>query len=356
MKRALMIAAVTALSTNELAAQASMEDNGGVNDTPLTERWAPSEFGKDDKIGAVNRTTPDLVLRAARLVKQGKVATLGKIYASDMPLYGARGWNFRIENFPPARAWGPLRGANLDDHLSASIGQIGTQFDGPGHIGVLTSKGYVFYNGRQLTDPGISKDGLGPLGVEHVAQKGFVCRGVLLDAVALRGGTLPIPSNVGINDPGVISPADIDEMVRRQKIAPIQEGDCVFLHTGHGNLWDPKRWDSFSTEEKARRSKEFQAGEPGFGISACRYLAERKVILTGADTWSVESFTRKSEGEKGALIECHIELQAKHGIWNLENLDLTQLVTDKVYEFLFVWSPLKIKGGTGSPANPVAIY
>jgi hypothetical protein len=29
---------------------------------------------------------------------------------------------------------------------------------------------------------------------------------------------------------------------------------------------------------------------------------------------------------------------------------------DHVYEFLFVWAPLKIVGGTGSPGNPVALY
>jgi hypothetical protein len=28
----------------------------------------------------------------------------------------------------------------------------------------------------------------------------------------------------------------------------------------------------------------------------------------------------------------------------------------KAYEFLFVWSPLKMKGATGSPGNPVALY
>lgn len=44
------------------------------------------------------------------------------------------------------------------------------------------------------------------------------------------------------------------------------------------------------------------------------------------------------------------------GIWNIENLDLTQLVEDKAYEFLFVWSPLILKGATGSPGNPVALY
>jgi kynurenine formamidase len=40
----------------------------------------------------------------------------------------------------------------------------------------------------------------------------------------------------------------------------------------------------------------------------------------------------------------------------MENLDFSQLVADKVYEFLFVWSPLKMKGATGSPGNPVALY
>ena len=29
---------------------------------------------------------------------------------------------------------------------------------------------------------------------------------------------------------------------------------------------------------------------------------------------------------------------------------------DKAYEFFFAWAPLKIKGGTGSPGNPVAVY
>ena len=49
-------------------------------------------------------------------------------------------------------------------------------------------------------------------------------------------------------------------------------------------------------------------------------------------------------------------MQTRRGIWNLENLDLSQLVADKAYEFLFVWSPLKMKGATGSPGNPVALY
>ena len=55
------------------------------NDQPITEKWAPSEWGKGDMAGAVNRTTAAMVLKAVKLVKQGKVATLGKVYQSDMP-------------------------------------------------------------------------------------------------------------------------------------------------------------------------------------------------------------------------------------------------------------------------------
>jgi hypothetical protein len=47
--------------------------------------------------------------------------------------------------------------------------------------------------GRFLEDADVGPYVLGSLGVEHVAKIGFVCRGVLFDAVALREGQLPIP-------------------------------------------------------------------------------------------------------------------------------------------------------------------
>ena len=55
-------------------------------------------------------------------------------------------------------------------------------------------------------------------------------------------------------------------------------------------------------------------------------------------------------------VHCHTEMQTRRGIWNIENLDLKPLVDAKVYEFAFIWAPLKIIGGTGSPGNPIAIY
>jgi kynurenine formamidase len=326
-----------------------------VNDEPLTQKWAPSEWGPDDKAGAVNRTTPAMVLKAAKLVKRGKVATLGKVYQQDAPAFGSRGWRMTIPGLPTGGPFGPQELVYNDEYLSTEIGQIGTQFDGPGHIGVITSKGMYFYNGRFLTDKGISAYGMGDLGVEHVAKKGYVCRGVLLDAVALRGGALPIPKKIG-KDPGIITGYDIKAMISNQGIDPIGEGDCVFLYTGHGDIWHPSKWDTFSAAEKQKRIAKFNSGEPGFGISACEYLASRKIILWGSDTWGSDAVGPGFAGENPQPFECHIKMMTKRGIWNLENMDLSQLVADKAYEFLFAWSPLKIKGGTGSPGNPVALY
>jgi hypothetical protein len=57
-----------------------------------------------------------------------------------------------------------------------------------------------------------------------------------------------------------VTAKDVEEMVKRQGIAPIGEGDCVFLHTGHGNIWHPKDWDTFDAAEKAKRASQSIAG------------------------------------------------------------------------------------------------
>ena len=84
--RSLLQAAVIVGVAAAAATAAAQE----VNDAPLNEKWSPSEWGADDKVGAPNRTTPELVKKAVGLVKQGKVATLGKIYAADAPAFGTR--------------------------------------------------------------------------------------------------------------------------------------------------------------------------------------------------------------------------------------------------------------------------
>ena len=325
---------------------------------PFDENWWPTEWGADDKVGAPNRTTPAIVLEAVKLVKQGKTATLGKLYASDIPFFGPRMWHLTIPGTPTGGPFGVNQLVFHDELVHTQIGQVGTQFDGPGHIGVRTPKGDFFYNGRNREDAYQRHGsnyvlGMGDLGVEFVAEKGFVCRGILLDAPAYKGmNPLPIPT--APDSPGIVSADDVKGMLEKQGIDEPREGDCVFLYTGHGDLWKNSIWPTLSAEEKAERVKKFVSGEPGFGLSACEYFAERKIILTGGDT-SANDAQPVTDVEGGA-VPCHTEMQARRGIWNIENLDFEPLLKDGVYEFLFVWAPLKMVGATGSPGNPVALY
>jgi kynurenine formamidase len=355
--RTLATVAVAAASLH-LVGGAAAQQQPAFNDKPFEQRWWPTEWGPDDKAGAINRITPAVVMKAMALVKQGKTATLGKLYASDIPAFGPRVWNMVIPGTPTGGPFGSNMLVYHDEFVTTEIGQIGTQFDGPGHIGVRTSKGDYFYNGRLASEayqrgPGTRVIGMGPLGVEHVAQKAYVCRGVLLDAPKLKGvNPLPIPTAAG--SPGIVTAADVQAMVRAQGLAEIGEGDCVFLYTGHGDLWKTSEWPTLSAEEKARRRAVFGSGEPGFGRSACEYLAARKIAFIGGDTSANDA---QPMGEvAGEAVPCHTELQTRHGIWNIENLDFEPLLREGVYEFLFTWAPLKMVGATGSPGNPVAIW
>ncbi|MEQ9554098.1 MAG: cyclase family protein [Coleofasciculus sp. G3-WIS-01] len=322
------------------------------NEMPLIERWSPSSFGQGDQIGSINWITSQKVLESMKLVKLGKVATLGKVYQSDAPAFGERTWKLIIPGLPSG---GPLGDNDIvynEEYVLTELGQIGTQFDGLGHIGVQTSQGNYFYNGHFLEDFG-TPYGLNKLGVEKIGEYGYVTRGILLDIAGYRGvERLPIPQEGNPNDPGIITIADIEGAIKKQKIAPIQQGDVVIFHTGHGNYWG-KDWDSLSEEQKAKNRRLFNAGEPGPGITACRYLSQQKVAMVGSDTWGTEAVPGEDPNRP---FDCHIEWMVKHGITNIENLDVIRLLEDKVYEFLFVFTPLKIKGGTGSPGNPVAIY
>jgi len=51
----------------------------------------------------------------------------------------------------------------------------------------------------------------------------------------------------------------------------------------------------------------------------------------------------------------HQLLLARNGIYLHENLITADLARDGVYEFMYVFAPLRLKGATGSPGNPLAI-
>jgi kynurenine formamidase len=51
----------------------------------------------------------------------------------------------------------------------------------------------------------------------------------------------------------------------------------------------------------------------------------------------------------------HQLLLTRNGIYLHENLITAELARDNAYEFMYSFAPLRLKGATGSPGNPVAI-
>ena len=344
---------------------------GPTYDAPLTENWAPSKYwGAGDKAGSANHMkNPANIKRALATVKQFRAISIGKYYHREAPAFGPRGWNMTIPGTPTGGPFGANALFYHDEMVTTEIGQIQTQFDGPGHIGVNTSEGMYMYNGfNPMSENGYERGaggrvvGMGDAGVEHIAETGFVCRLVVLDAVAYKkkigqisaaAEMLPIPkssADVG----GIVTADDIDGILKMQGLDPIGSGDCVALHTGQGNTWSNDRYKSMNSEERAAARAIFAQGEPGFGYSACSYFGERNIALTMGDTSANDA--QPGNEVEGWAVPCHTELQVKYGTWNLENVDTKSLVDNKIYEGAFIWSPLRIIGATGSPGNPIVLY
>ena len=301
---------------------------GPAEEAPAGGKWWPSAWGADDQRGAANRLTPEKVLEASALIKQGRVYQLGRIYEHGMPMPGKRHFSLTIPGLPT----GPPAGANgmvsNDELFSGEIGQVGTQFDGLGHVGAHVAGEDIFYNGFKLSEFG-DPYGLRKLGVENVGA--FFTRGVLIDLAAHKK-VERLPAGY------VIQPDELSAALDAQGVE-IRPGDVVLIRTGHGKLW-------------MQDNAAYGEGEPGLGIESAKFLTDRKVTLIGADTWAIEAVPHE---DPNLAFPVHQWDLTRNGVYHLENLDLEALAADKVYEFAFVFSPLRLKGATGSPGNPIAV-
>jgi kynurenine formamidase len=362
MKDILMISLITATFLFGAISDCVLAANN-----PVDEKWWPSEFGPDDQAGAVNYITPQKRIEAAKLVKQGKSITIGMPYHNGMPLVPGRTYALSIPG-----GGNPLHGpfkwqgehyqmTFLDEFVVAEIGQVGTQFDSIGHplIRIQGVQGWkdgdYMYNGRRIQDT-FNGRGLKYNGVEHIAHKGYFTRGILIDVPALKG--------VDRLEKGyAITMADFKAALQKQGIGEPTQGDVVLIRTGWIQLWKGyldaegiRPSDKVSPADMAKANAEYGSGEPGVAPEVCDYLASKKISMIGSDTWGLEPYDFAKNPAPEPFAYCHMNLVARRGIANFENLDLEVLSKEKAYEFLFAWSPLRLVGATGSPGNPVVAW
>ncbi|MDM1362200.1 cyclase family protein [Myroides marinus] len=316
----IIIAAVVLLS-GVLHAQ-----NTKLSIDPNDHSWYPSVYGANDEIGAVNLLTPETVMQSLKLVKQGKTVALAVPIDKHLPAFRHR--SFNLYNIQPGEQGGQTFGPNkfsFNDELVTAWTGVGTQLNGIGHIGINN----VYYNGNKAQDF-VTVEGVKKLGIEKVPP--IVTRAVVLDMVAYYNKAI-VPGGTEF------TVADIQAVLKKQNIE-IKKGDVVLFNTG---------WLELISND----NKQFLEVEPGIGMEAAKWLADKGIVAFGGDTWASEVYPNPYGSEEFPINQYML---AKRGIYNLELIDTRPLVKEKVWEFLFVLGQPLYVGSTQVNINPVAIY
>ena len=297
--------------------------------------WPNPAWGAGDQAGASNWITPDKVLEAVGLVKAGKIYEIGQVYEKGMPLFGQRTYALLSPGSPTYAFPTANRIVANDEFVCGEIGQVGTQFDGPGHIGMKVkmadgSTQDVYYNGFTGAEM-YSAYGLQKLGIENV--KPMLTRGILIDLAGYKNlPNLPARYEVTL--------ADVRGALVRQGLSEsdLRPGDALLFRYG---------WSRFWTEPA-----KYNTDPPGIGLEVARWVVARKASMVGSDQLGTEVGPNP---DPSLAFPVHQELIMKNGIFNIENLTLEELARDAAWEFLFVFTPVRFKGATGSPGRPLAI-
>jgi kynurenine formamidase len=291
----------------------------------MTGNWG--RWGPDDERGVLNLIDPASILRALAIPREGRVFNLSyQIQPRGVPMITSRPapvHTMAVDGGDYAVGGKLSNGCgSAEDNLFVHLHGHMTHIDSLGHVW----SGEQLYNGYSYLD--IRSTGMRRLGIENVGN--IVTRGLLLDLPALRGVD-------HLEAAEEISAADLEEGFRRLDAAP-EPGNAVLLRTGWNRVYaeDPERWER---------------SWPGIGVEAARWLARHDVVLVGGDTPAVEV----NPFPPGTTAPVHQLLLRDHGIHLIELLDLDALASARPREFLFVAAPLRLRGGTGSPLNPLAI-
>jgi kynurenine formamidase len=278
-----------------------------------------------DLIGALGHVTPELVVRAAGLVRQGRIYSLAQVLEPSMPhLFDAPGsrpgnrlqLQTRSIERPDGRSRVFADAVSFDTHS-------GTHIDAFGHWSV---NGQLF--GGLDADEVYDERGLRQLGMDQAAP--LFTRGVLIDAAKHRGvDVLPVGT--------VLQEPDLRACLSQQG-ATLAPGDAVLVRTGWSRHW--------GTPET------YMGASPGVSRSAAAWLADQGCVVVGADQWLVDASPPERPEDSRA---CHEVLLVERGVHIIENLNLEALAADRVYEFLLVALAAPLRGATAFPAQVLAV-
>ena len=286
-----------------------------------------SPWGASDEIGTLNMMTDASRLDVLKRIAGGKVYDLGVDLFPGMPYccgpFGDPNFQIFLTHAPgrdPAKELLSYSGDGVTMYLHS-----GTHIDALNHFGL---HGKIW--NQVKAEDALGTRGWSKSGVDKYPP--IVARAVLID-VAKSKGVDRLPDSYSI------TVSDLQDALKKQGTT-LQPGDVVLTRTGLMTLWPDQ-------------SKYHMADEPGLSLEAAQWLVEgQKAMLLGADNLAVERFPSSNPEN---FVPVHSYLLVERGVSIIEALWLEELSKDGVYEFLFIASPLKFRGGTASPIRPLAI-
>jgi kynurenine formamidase len=281
-------------------------------------------WGDEDQIGTINLITPAKRRQAAALVKEGVSVSLARDPQKEKS----------VDNPLPYQHTMIRTGLDKGD---SAMDTYTVSYHGLAHTH-LDSLCHNFYQGKMYNgfpQEEVTKKGCPREGIE-ILKDGIFTRGILIDIPRLKG--------VPYLEPGTaIYAADLEAWEAKTGVR-VSSGDVVFVRTG--------RW--------ARRAAvgpwDAAGSSAGLHPSVAKWLKKRDVAMLGGD--GANDVT--PSGIEGQSYPLHRLAIVGLGVHIFDNCDLEALSEAAAqrdrWEFLLTVAPIPVRGGTGSPVNPIATF
>ena len=286
-------------------------------------------WGKDDQVGAINLITPQKRVASTRLVTKGRSVSLSREFPKEPGPGNAYPAQHYMRTLP--RGTG---GFAADYYGVFYHGVQSTHIDALCHT--WDERG--MWNGRDPKKE-IGFDGATWGGIEAWTE-GIITRGVMLDVPRHRG----LPS---VTQDRPVHGWELEELCQKRRIC-VEPGDAICVYSGR-DAWQAANPDT-------PYGRPFGGGavdRPGLHVSCLEFIRDHDVAVL---VWDMLDHMPNGYDIPWAV---HAGIFA-YGIALLDNALLEPLaracMEEGRDEFMLVIAPLRVKGGTGSPANPLAVF
>jgi len=286
-------------------------------------------WGKDDQLGAMNLVTPARRVAATRLVRSGRSVSLSRPFPKEPGPNNAYPAQHYMRTVPRGKG-----GFAADYYGIFYHGVASTHIDALCH----TWDEGGMWNGRNPKQE-ITFEGATFGAVEHWSE-GIITRCVLLDVPRHRGVA-------SVTHDAPVHGWELDEILSKRGVR-LEPGDAVAVYSGRD------AWQAANPDMPYGRP--FGGGpniRPGLHVSCLPFLRDHDVSLL---VWDMLDHLPIGYDIPWAV---HAALFA-YGVALVDNALLEPLATacaeERRDDFMLVIAPLRVVGGTGSPANPLAVF